>query len=50
VVLDDNNSAPIRTHGITTLHRVSIVPAFDRGQDDHYTPVALHGTARMVVF
>ncbi len=42
--------APIRTQGITTVHRSSFAPVFDRGQLDTYTVVPLHGTATRVDF
>jgi hypothetical protein len=41
---------PIRTDGITTLHKFSIVPAFLHGQLDLYTVHRLHGTAAQVMF
>lgn len=41
---------PIHTEGITTVHRFSIVPAFNQGQTElyHFTP--LSGTANQVAF
>ena len=41
---------PIRTEGITTVHRFSIVPAADQGQTEHYHVTTMHGTANHVVF
>lgn len=43
-------SAEIRTEGITTIHRFSIVPAANRGQRDYYTVRRLTGTASQVPF
>ena len=40
----------VRTDGITTVHRFSIVPTFMHGQLDNYSVVALHGTAQQVFF
>ena len=40
----------IRTDGVMTIHRFSIVPTLNHGQLDHYTVTPLHGTARSVVF
>ncbi len=50
VVLDGTTPQSIRTEGITTIHKFSIVPRFNLGQDDLYTVTALHGTASFVVF
>ena len=50
VVLSDTAPQHLHTHGITTVHRFSIVPALNVGQDDSYTVTALHGTAHAVVF
>jgi hypothetical protein len=43
------SSAHIRTEGITTVHRFSLVPAFNLGQDELYTVTPLHGTASNVI-
>ena len=43
-------SAAIRTEGITTVHRFSILPAANRGQRDHYVAHRLTGTAAQVQF
>jgi len=40
----------LRTEGIPTVHRFSVVPVFNPGQLDHYTVNRLHGTARHVLF
>jgi len=50
VGLGSDHSASIDTQGITTVHRFSIIPAFNRGQLDTYSYVRLHGTAQFVVF
>jgi hypothetical protein len=50
VSLDNTRQAPVRTEGITTIHRRSPIPAFNHGQLDTYTVVSLSGTARNVVF
>jgi hypothetical protein len=50
VGLDPAQPAHIRTEGITTLHRFSVIPAFNHGQKDIYTVVPLSGTARFVMF
>lgn len=38
-------SSAVKTVGITTLHRFSVVPKFTMGQDDIYTTVELSGIA-----
>jgi hypothetical protein len=38
-------SSAVKTVGITTLHRFSVIPTFTMGQDDIYTTVNLAGTA-----
>ena len=48
VNIPGEQSVPIRTEGITTLHKFSIVPA--EGQRDFYTVTPLTGTARRVSF
>jgi hypothetical protein len=50
VKLEQGHSAPLSTEGITTLHRFSIVPAFDKGQTELYDVAPLRGTAQFVVF
>jgi hypothetical protein len=42
-------SAHIYTEGITTVHKFSLVPAFDLGQDETYTVTPLRGTASSVI-
>ena len=42
-------SAHIHTEGITTVHRFSLVPAFNLGQDELYTVTPLRGTASSVI-
>jgi len=41
--------APIHTEGITTVHRFSLVPGLNQGQQDLYTVTVLHGTASDVI-
>jgi hypothetical protein len=43
-------SLPIRTEGITALHKFSIVPTLNRGQLDFYTVTRLEGAASHVFF
>jgi hypothetical protein len=50
VRMDQGTSSHVRTYGITTLHRFSIVPQLLHGQLDNYRTVALHGTAQFVLF
>jgi len=50
VNLGPSNQASIHTEGITTIHRFSIVPAFNRGQTESYTVTPLTGTASLVFF
>jgi hypothetical protein len=45
-----DQAVPIQTEGITTIHRFSIVPAFNRGQTELYSVTALYGTAAHLVF
>jgi len=42
-------STHISTEGITTMHRLSPVPAMNIGQRDVYTCTRLHGTASLVI-
>jgi hypothetical protein len=42
--------APIETRGITTIHKFSMIPAFNSGQTEIYSTVILNGTARAVMF
>ncbi|MEP7121556.1 MAG: hypothetical protein ABJE95_11620 [Byssovorax sp.] len=48
--LDATRTAPIATRGITTIHKFSIIQAFNHGQTEIYSTVILNGTARAVVF
>jgi hypothetical protein len=45
-----NQAAPVDTVGITTIHRFSIVPTFDRGQTELYQFTPLSGTAIQIPF
>jgi hypothetical protein len=36
---------PVTAEGITTVHHFSLVPAFQRGQQEFYTVTSLQGTA-----
>ncbi len=45
-----NQHTPVHTYGVTTVHRFSLLPGLNIGQDDLYTVVALSGTARFAVF
>jgi hypothetical protein len=42
-------SAPICTLGITTVHRLSLVPQLNLGQDELYTVTHLTGTASDII-
>jgi hypothetical protein len=48
--LDGVTPAPVHTVGITTVHKFSVVPAFNRGQTELYTTTELTGTAKFVPF
>jgi hypothetical protein len=48
VNIPGEQSVPIQTFGITTLHKFSIVPV--SGQRDFYTTTRLNGTASRVFF
>lgn len=50
VNLGQADHVAISTEGITTLHRFSLVPALNHGQQDLYTVTHLTGTASAVVF
>ncbi|MFO0937163.1 MAG: hypothetical protein U0798_11690 [Gemmataceae bacterium] len=45
-----HESSPVRTEGITTLHRMSIAPQLLRGQIETYHTVTLNGSAHFVFF
>jgi hypothetical protein len=47
---DPGAPAPIRTEGITTVYRFSVVPALNRGQTEDYSFTKLSGTAEFVEF
>jgi hypothetical protein len=38
-------AVPVSTDGITTMHRLSLVPAFQQGQRELYKVIPLQGTA-----
>jgi hypothetical protein len=48
--LNKGETGQVRTDGILTVHRFSVVPAFLHGQLDSYTVTPLHGTAQQVFF
>ena len=50
VNLPGEQSIPISTDGVTTVHRFSVIPSFNQGQLDHYTVTKLNGTAAHVLF
>ena len=50
VHLNSTNHASIHAEGITTIHRFSILPAFNQGQTELYTVTPLTGTASFVAF
>lgn len=50
VNLPGESSVPISTDGITTVHRFSLIPAFNQGQRDFYTVMRLRGSASLVLF
>ena len=41
--------APVHTEGITAIHRLSLVPGLNQGQQDQYSVTPLHGTASDVI-
>ena len=49
VRLPPSDVASVRTEGITTLHKSSLIGPL-QGQTELYTVHALHGTARLVLF
>lgn len=49
VNLGTENSVPIATDGITTIHRFSIVAKFNQGQTELYSFTRLTGTASFVL-
>jgi hypothetical protein len=38
-------AVPVATDGITTIHHFSVIPAFQHGQQDHYSVIPLLGIA-----
>jgi hypothetical protein len=50
VNLGPSKESPIDTIGITTIHRFSIVPAFNKGQLELYKVTPLSGTASFINF
>lgn len=50
VRLGQSQQVPIRTIGITTLHRTSIAPQLLHGQTEISTAISLSGTAEVVTF
>jgi hypothetical protein len=50
VEVEGNQSIPIETLGITTIHRFSPIPAFNRGQRETYTVAELRGSAAAIPF
>ncbi|HEV2989010.1 MAG TPA: hypothetical protein VG759_11245 [Candidatus Angelobacter sp.] len=50
VNLGNANQVHIKTFGVTTIHKFSVVPAFNQGQTELYTLTDLSGTASFVVF
>jgi hypothetical protein len=49
VNVSDHQPVPIRTEGITALHRFALAPGLAHGQQDFYTVTPLHGTAADVI-
>lgn len=50
VNLDQNRRAFIKTQGILTKRKFSVIPNFNKGQLDNYTFFPLTGTAKFLVF
>jgi hypothetical protein len=50
VNLPGEQSVPISTDGITTVHRFSLIPVLNQGQRDFYTVTRLSGSASLVQF
>jgi hypothetical protein len=48
--LDATRVSPVATRGITTIHKFSMIPAFNTGQTEIYSTTLLRGTARAVAF
>lgn len=50
VKLDQTLESPVKTEGIVTKHKFSVVPGFNNGQTDNYKFYSLTGKAKFVVF
>ena len=50
VLLDINESIPIETISITTIHNFSIAPSLNHGVLDTYSVAHLHGSASLRTF
>ncbi|HEV2963545.1 MAG TPA: hypothetical protein VG649_17090 [Candidatus Angelobacter sp.] len=50
VNLEFSSQAQIKTFGVTTIHKFSVVPAFRQGQTQLYSLTELSGTAAAVKF
>ncbi|MCX7092959.1 MAG: hypothetical protein NTY50_05865 [Methylobacter sp.] len=50
VNLDQTLEAPVKTQGIVTQHKFSVIPGFNSGQLDNYKVIPLAGTAKFVYF
>ena len=50
VNLGKDTNVHVVTLGITTVHRFSMIPAFNQGQTETYAVTTLNGSARMVMF
>ncbi|MFI3157262.1 MAG: hypothetical protein QX199_14000 [Methylococcaceae bacterium] len=48
--LDQTLETPIKTQGITTRHKFSVIPSFNSGQMDSYKVITLTGNAKFVYF
>jgi hypothetical protein len=49
VNLNTGQPAPIHTDGITAIHRLSLAPGLNHGQQDQYSITSLQGTAANVI-
>ena len=50
VNLGQSNQIHIRTFGVTTMHRFSLIPILNVGQTQTYSTVQMNGTAELVAF
>jgi hypothetical protein len=48
--LGSSKKASVKTEGITTIHRFSIIPIFNQGQTEIYSVIPLSGSAELVAF